>query len=110
MEHLAAARTYDLKLDEDEFTELANLYSELAEIANDKMSQYLRILDEILTDAVVSGDLHDKLELFKEKAVKIYQNTFGDSCSEMSSKLNEFVIAVDERDGDMYGYGQYVAY
>ena len=59
MEHLVAARTYDLKLDEDEFTELANLYSELAEIANDKMSQYQRILDEILTDAVVSGDLHD---------------------------------------------------
>ena len=73
--------------------------------------------------STVSGTIKTNLSKFHKKFIlficffecqapmfKIYQNTFGDSCSEMSSKLNEFVIAVDERDGDMYGYGQYVAY
>ncbi|WP_455720210.1 hypothetical protein [Agathobacter sp.] len=100
---------YNLKFDQDEFTELMRLYSELAEITDNQMNEYQLILDSINTNAVISGELHDKLEVF-EDSVYTYQSIFGESCREMSKKLNEFVRDVDEKDGDIYGIGTYTAY
>ena len=67
------------------------------------------ILDIINTNAVISGELHDKLEVY-EDAVHTYQSILGESFREMSKKLNEFVRDVDEADGDIYGIGTYEAY
>ena len=67
------------------------------------------ILDIINTNAVISGELHDKLEVY-EDAVHTYQSILGESFKEMSKKLNEFVRDVDEADGDIYGIGTYEAY
>lgn len=100
---------YNLRFEQEEFTELVRLYSELAKIADRKMNEYQMILDIINTNAVISGELHDKLEVY-EDAVHTYQSILGESFREMSKKLNEFVRDVDEADGDIYGIGTYEAY
>lgn len=100
---------YNLMFEQEEFTELVRLYSELAKIADRQMNEYQMILDIINTNAVISGELHDKLEVY-EDAVHAYQSILGESFREMSKKLNEFVRDVDEADGDIYGIGTYEAY
>ena len=100
---------YNLRFEQEEFTELVRLYSELAKIADRQMNEYQMILDIINTNAVISGELHDKLEVY-EDAVHTYQRILGESFREMSKKLNEFVRDVDEADGDIYGIGTYEAY
>lgn len=100
---------YNLRFEQEEFTELVRLYSELAKIADRQMNEYQMILDIIKTNAVISGELHDKLEVY-EDAVHTYQSILGESFREMSKKLNEFVRDVDEADGDIYGIGTYEAY
>lgn len=100
---------YNLRFKQEEFTELVRLYSELAKIADRQMNEYQMILDIINTNAVISGELHDKLEVY-EDAVHTYQSILGESFREMSKKLNEFVRDVDEADGDIYGIGTYEAY
>ena len=100
---------YNLRFEQEEFTELVRLYSELAKIADRQMNKYQMILDIINTNAVISGELHDKLEVY-EDAVHTYQSILGESFKEMSKKLNEFVRDVDEADGDIYGIGTYEAY
>lgn len=100
---------YNLRFEQEEFTELVRLYSELAKIADRQMNEYQMILDIINTNAVISGELHDKLEVY-EDAVHTYQSILGESFREMSKKLNEFVRYVDEADGDIYGIGTYEAY
>ena len=100
---------YNLMFEQEEFTELVRLYSELAKIADRQMNEYQMILDIINTNAVISGELHDKLEVY-EDAVHTYQSILGESFREMSKKLNEFVRDVDEADGDIYGIGTYEAY
>lgn len=100
---------YNLRFEQEEFTELVRLYSELAKIADRQMNEYQMILDIINTNAVISGELHDKLEVY-EDAVHTYQSILGVSFREMSKKLNEFVRDVDEADGDIYGIGTYEAY
>ena len=92
---------YNLRFEQEEFTELVRLYSELAKIADRQMNEYQMILDIINTNAVISGELHDKLEVY-EDAVHTYQSILGESFREMSKKLNEFVRDVDEADGDIY--------
>ena len=99
---------YNLMFEQEEFTELVRLYSELAKIADRQMNEYQMILDIINTNAVISGELHDKLEVYE--AVHTYQSILGESFKEMSKKLNEFVRDVDEADGDIYGIGTYEAY
>lgn len=100
---------YNLRFEQEEFTELVRLYSELAKNADRQMNEYQMILDIINTNAVISGELHDKLEVY-EDAVHTYQSILGESFREMSKKLNEFVRDVDEADGDIYGIGTYEAY
>lgn len=100
---------YNLRFEQEEFTELVRLYSELAKIADRQMNEYQMILDIINTNAVISGELHDKLEVY-EDAVHTYQSILGESFREMSKKLNEFVRDVDEADGYIYGIGTYEAY
>lgn len=100
---------YNLMFEQEEFTELVRLYSELAKIADRQMNEYQMILDIINTNAVISSELHDKLEVY-EDAVHTYQSILGESFREMSKKLNEFVRDVDEADGDIYGIGTYEAY
>lgn len=100
---------YNLRFEQEEFTELVRLYSELAKIADRQMNEYQMILDIINTNAVISGELHDKLEVY-EDAVHTYQSILGESFREMSKKLNEFVRDVDEADGDIYGIGTCEAY
>ena len=100
---------YNLRFEQEESTELVRLYSELAKIADRQMNEYQMILDIINTNAVISGELHDKLEVY-EDAVHTYQSILGESFREMSKKLNEFVRDVDEADGDIYGIGTYEAY
>lgn len=100
---------YNLRFEQEEFIELVRLYSELAKIADRQMNEYQMILDIINTNAVISGELHDKLEVY-EDAVHTYQSILGESFREMSKKLNEFVRDVDEADGDIYGIGTYEAY
>ena len=100
---------YNLMFEQEEFTELVRLYSELAKIADRQMNEYQMILDIINTNAVISGELHDKLEVY-EDAVHTYQSILVESFREMSKKLNEFVRDVDEADGDIYGIGTYEAY
>lgn len=100
---------YNLRFEQEEFTELVRLYSELAKIADRQMNEYQMILDIININAVISGELHDKLEVY-EDAVHTYQSILGESFREMSKKLNEFVRDVDEADGDIYGIGTYEAY
>ncbi len=100
---------YNLRFEQEEFTELVRLYSELAKIVDRQMNEYQMILDIINTNAVISGELHDKLEVY-EDAVHTYQSILGESFREMSKKLNEFVRDVDEADGDIYGIGTYEAY
>ena len=100
---------YNLRFEQEEFTELVRLYSELAKIADRQMNEYQMILDIINTNAVISGELHDKLEVY-EDGVHTYQSILGESFREMSKKLNEFVRDVDEADGDIYGIGTYEAY
>ena len=100
---------YNLRFEQEEFTELVRLYSELAKIADRQMNEYQMILDIINTNAVISGKLHDKLEVY-EDAVHTYQSILGESFREISKKLNEFVRDVDEADGDIYGIGTYEAY
>ena len=100
---------YNLRFEQEEFTELVRLYSELAKIADRQMNEYQMILDIINTNPVISGELHDKLEVY-EDAVHTYQSILGESFREMSKKLNEFVRDVDEADGDIYGIGTYEAY
>ena len=100
---------YNLMFEQEEFTELVRLYSELAKIADRQMNEYQMILDIINTNAVISGELHDKLEVY-EDAVHTYQSILGESFREMSKKLNEFVRDVDEADGDIYCIGTYEAY
>lgn len=100
---------YNLRFEQEEFTELVRLYSELVKIADRQMNEYQMILDIINTNAVISGELHDKLEVY-EDAVHTYQSILGESFREMSKKLNEFVRDVDEADGDIYGIGTYEAY
>ena len=100
---------YNLRFEQEEFTELVRLYSELAKIADRQMNEYQMILDIINTNAVISGELHDQLEVY-EDAVHTYQSILGESFREMSKKLNEFVRDVDEADGDIYGIGTYEAY
>ena len=100
---------YNLMFEQEEFTELVRLYSELAKIADRQMNEYQMILDITNTNAVISGELHDKLEVY-EDAVHTYQSILGESFREMSKKLNEFVRDVDEADGDIYGIGTYEAY
>ena len=100
---------YNLMFEQEEFTELVRLYSELAKIADRQMNEYQMILDIINTNAVIIGELHDKLEVY-EDAVHTYQSILGESFREMSKKLNEFVRDVDEADGDIYGIGTYEAY
>ena len=100
---------YNLMFEQEEFTELVRLYSELAKIADRQMNEYQMILDIINTNAVISGELHDKLEVY-EDAVHTYQSILGESFREMSKKLNEFVRDVDEAHGDIYGIGTYEAY
>ena len=100
---------YNLRFEQEEFTELVRLYSELAKIADRQMNEYQMILDIINTNAVISGELHDKLAVY-EDAVHTYQSILGESFREMSKKLNEFVRDVDEADGDIYGIGTYEAY
>ena len=84
---------YNLRFEQEEFTELVRLYSELAKIADRQMNEYQMILDIINTNAVHT-----------------YQSILGESFREMSKKLNEFVRDVDEADGDIYGIGTYEAY
>ena len=100
---------YNLMFEQEEFTELVRLYSELAKIADRQMNEYQMILDIINTNAVISGELHDKLEVY-EDAVHSYKSIMGEYFREMSKKLNEFVRDVDEADGDIYGIGTYEAY
>lgn len=100
---------YNLMFEQEEFIELVRLYSELAKIADRQMNEYQMILDITNTNAVISGELHDKLEVY-EDAVHTYQSILGESFREMSKKLNEFVRDVDEADGDIYGIGTYEAY
>ena len=61
MANIVACRTYNLKLDEDEFAKLAELYSDIGELSKDKMKEYVNIIDEIINNAVVSGNLHTKV-------------------------------------------------
>lgn len=56
---------YNLMFEQEEFTELVRLYSELAKIADRQMNEYQMILDIINTNAVISGELHDKLEVYE---------------------------------------------
>ena len=100
---------YNLMFEQEEFTELVRLYSELAKIADRQMNEYQMILDIINTNAGISGKLHYKLEVY-EDAVHTYQSILGESFREISKKLNEFVRDVDEADGDIYGIGTYEAY
>mgnify|MGYP004675837169 FL=1 len=109
MSNIVACRTYNLKLDEDEFAKLAELYSDIGELSKDKMKEYVNIIDEIVNNAVVSGNLHNKLELFQE-TIKLYESVLENSCNELSKKLKEFVVKVDEKDSDLYGNGIYSAY
>ena len=109
MANIVACRTYNLKLDEDEFAKLAELYSDIGELSKDKMKEYVNIIDEIVNNAVVSGNLHNKLELFQE-TIKLYESVLENSCNELSKKLKEFVVKVDEKDSDLYGNGIYSAY
>ena len=109
MANIVACRTYNLKLDEDEFAKLAELYSDIGELSKDKMKEYVNIIDEIINNAVVSGILHNKLELFQE-TIKLYESVLENSCNELSKKLKEFVVKVDEKDSDLYGNGIYSAY
>ncbi len=109
MANIVACRTYNLKLDEDEFAKLAELYSDIGELSKDKMKEYVNIIDEIINNAVVSGNLHNKLELFQE-TIKLYESVLENSCNELSKKLKEFVVKVDEKDSDLYGNGIYSAY
>mgnify|MGYP007056357427 FL=1 len=48
MANIVACRTYNLKLDEDEFAKLAELYSDIGELSKDKMKEYVNIIDEII--------------------------------------------------------------
>lgn len=75
MANIVACRTYNLKLDEDEFAKLAELYSDIGELSKDKMKEYVNIIDEIINNAVVSGNLHNKLELFQE-TIKLYESVW----------------------------------
>lgn len=66
---------YNLMFEQEEFTELVRLYSELAKIADRQMNEYQMILDIINTNAVISGELHDKLEVYEDACSYISEYT-----------------------------------
>ncbi|WP_075718081.1 hypothetical protein [Roseburia sp. 499] len=99
-----AATTYNLKLQEDEYEKLMTLYSELGDLVDEKMETYIKFLSEMTNESIVKGALHDKLQIFLE-AVQLYQNTFSNTCKEVVSKLEQFIISIDELDEDIYGAG-----
>ena len=53
---------YNLMFEQEEFTELVRLYSELAKIADRQMNEYQMILDIINTNAVISGEDVDEAD------------------------------------------------
>lgn len=77
---------YNLRFEQEEFTELVRLYSELAKIADRQMNEYQMILDIINTNAVISGELHDKLEVY-EDAVHTYQSILGNPSGKCQKNL-----------------------
>ena len=71
---------YNLRFEQEEFTELVRLYSELAKIADRQMNEYQMILDIINTNAVISGELHDKLEVYEDAVHTVYWENPSGKC------------------------------
>lgn len=73
---------YNLMFEQEEFTELVRLYSELAKIADRQMNEYQMILDIINTNAVISGELHDKLEVYEDAVhtIRVYWENPSGKC------------------------------
>ncbi len=61
----------NFKMDDQYLKEMGKFLKENAEALDDSFDNYLKILDKILSDAVMEGDMHNQLAQFRNLAYQL---------------------------------------
>lgn len=91
----------DIIVNDESYAEMPALFSSVAETMEERISDYIAILDDVILNGVVSGFVHDNLVLFKNK-VSILEGHIKTCVEEVNQLCTSFVESVDEADCELY--------
>ena len=101
---MKAAPSMNLVLDSDGIAQFNKLVQSFGIVYEKKKTDYIDVLRSLCDNAVVDGELHNKLKLFLED-IKQCKDEVGQVCDEIIKKNTNFKDDVDRKDMDFYKDG-----
>ena len=86
---------------DDEYHSLSTAYQQYAATYEDVYQQYASILDTILQNAIMSGDVYENLSAFASSA-KLLAGQFKQATGALAQYCDAFVSDVDQADTFIY--------
>ena len=91
----------DLIVNDVDYESMSEAYTELGTYFEEIITDYLAVLDNICSDGVTSGNIHDNLVTYKETVSQLSGQI--EAALGIASRIcTDFVSDIDEADGDLY--------
>lgn len=91
----------DLIVDDENMRNTGNYFKEFSSTLQLSLDDYTNILNEIKNDAVISGDISEKLDAFIACA-KMLDASISELGIEIKNSIDKFLEEIDEKDQYLY--------
>ncbi len=91
----------DIIVKDESYSEMSTTYGEIATTMESRLDSYINILDNICSDGITDGNVHDNLVLFQNK-VSTMKGELQACVSEVQELCTKFVEDIDEADSELY--------
>lgn len=91
----------DLIVDDENLREIGNYFQEISKTLETYLDDYTNILNEIKTEAVMSGAISEALDTFIIHA-KNLDSSISELDIEIKNSIDKFLEEIDEKDQYLY--------
>lgn len=91
----------DLIVNDSDYESIGDAYTTIGTYLEEIITDYLSIIDNICTDGIKCGNIHDNLLLFKQTA-SLLSGQINAATKIATQICEDFVSDIDEADGDLY--------
>lgn len=95
------ADVHDVVVDDDYYSDIYRGYLLLNSNMNARVEEYIEILNDIYTNGICAGNIHDNLLLYIEK-IKVLQESINDMTELAYKNMKLFLESIDETDAELY--------
>lgn len=95
------ADVHDVVVDDDYYSDIYRRYSKLNFNMNARVEEYIEILNDIYTNGICAGNIHDNLLLYIEK-IRALKESINDMTELACKNVRLFLESIDETDAELY--------